>query len=90
MVNQKHTDLGIPNRFNLTSSRFSWLTHDKKPKYTLTASARDTGQRRRHGRNQLVGASNSRPAPKVTKAVDTFVEEINNRLRIETMVGAVD
>ncbi|WP_194476604.1 hypothetical protein [Bradyrhizobium sp. CCBAU 53338] len=23
MVNQKHTDLGIPNRFNLTSSRFS-------------------------------------------------------------------
>jgi hypothetical protein len=23
MVNQKHTDLGIPNRFNLTPSRFS-------------------------------------------------------------------
>ena len=23
MVNQKHTDLGIPNRFNLTSSRFN-------------------------------------------------------------------
>ncbi|MEY9244726.1 hypothetical protein ABIF27_005381 [Bradyrhizobium elkanii] len=23
MVNQKYTDLGIPNRFNLTPSRFS-------------------------------------------------------------------
>jgi hypothetical protein len=23
MVNQKHTDLGIPNRFRLNSSRFS-------------------------------------------------------------------
>jgi hypothetical protein len=28
---------------------------------------------------QLVGACNSRPAPEVAKAVDTFVEEINNR-----------
>jgi len=37
----------------------------------------------------LVGARNSRPAPKVTKAVDTFVEEINNRARVATMVGAV-
>jgi len=63
----------------------SWLT----PNDTLTAPARGTGQRRRYGRNQLVGARNSRPAPKVTKAVDTFVEEINNRARVATMVGAV-
>jgi hypothetical protein len=27
MVNQKHTDLGIPNRFNLNSSRFSPRHH---------------------------------------------------------------
>ena len=39
---------------------------------------------------QLVGACNSRPAPEVAKAVGTFVEEINNRVRVETMVGAVD
>ena len=67
----------------------SWLTQDKKPNDTLTVSARSTGQRRRYGRNQLVGARNSRPAPKVAKAVDTFVEEINNRVRVATMVGAV-
>ena len=40
--------------------------------------------------NQLVGARNSRPAPKVVKVVGTFVEEINNRVRVATMVGAVD
>ena len=68
----------------------SWLTQDKKPNDTLMTSARGTGQRRRYGRNQLVGPRNSRPAPKVAKAVDTFVEEINNRLRVETMVGALD
>ena len=68
----------------------SWLTQDKKPNDTLTASARGTGQRRRYGRNQLVGARNSRPAPEVVKAVGTFVEEINNRARVATMVGAVD
>ena len=67
----------------------SWLTQDKKPNDTWTASARGTGQRRRYGRKQLVGLRNSRPAPKVAKTVDTFVEEINNRLRVETMVGAV-
>ena len=66
----------------------SWLTQDKKP--NDTASARGTGQRRRYGRDQLVGPRNSRPAPKVAKAVSTFVEEINNRLRVATMVGAVD
>jgi len=68
----------------------SWLTQDKKPNDTLMTSARGTGQRRRYGRNQLVGPRNSRPAPKVAKAVDTFVEEINNRLRVETMVGPID
>ena len=47
-------------------------------------------QRRRYGRNQLVGPRNSRPAPKVAKAVDTFLEEINNRVRVATMVGAID
>ena len=67
----------------------SWLTQDKKPNDTLTASARGTWQRRRYGRKQLVGLRNSRPAPKVAKTVDTFVEEISNRLRVETMVGAV-
>jgi hypothetical protein len=30
---------------------------------------------------QLVGTCNSRPAPKVAKAVGTFVDEINDRLR---------
>ena len=45
---------------------------------------------RRYGRNQLVGPRNSRPAPKVAKAVDTFLEEINNRVRVATTVGAVD
>ena len=40
--------------------------------------------------SQLVGARNSRPAPEVAKAVGTFVEEINNRVRVATMVGAVD
>ena len=39
---------------------------------------------------QLVGARNSRPAPEVAKAVGTFVEEINNRVRVATMVGAID
>jgi hypothetical protein len=65
-------------------------TQDKKPNDTLTASARGTGQRRRYGRNQLVGPRNSRPAPKVAKAVGTFVEEINKRVAVKTMVGAVD
>ena len=38
----------------------------------------------------MVGARNSRPAPEVVKVVGTFVEEINNRVRVATMVGAVD
>ena len=64
-------------------------TQDKGPK-TLTASARGIGQHSRYQVSQLVGARNSRPAPKVAKAVGTFVEEINNRVRVATMVGAVD
>jgi hypothetical protein len=48
------------------------------------------GQRRRYQVSQLVGARNSRPAPEVAKVVGTFVEEINNRARVATMVGAVD
>ena len=68
----------------------SWLTQDKKPNDTLTVSARSAGQRRRYGRNQLVGARNSRPTPKVVKAVGTFVEEINNHACVATTVGAVD
>ena len=31
-----------------------------------------------------------RPAPEVVKVVHTFVEEINNRARVATTVGAVD
>jgi hypothetical protein len=38
----------------------------------------------------MVGARNSRPGPEVAKVVGTFVEEINNRVRIATMVGAID
>ena len=68
----------------------SRLTQDKKPNDTLTVSARSARQRRHYGRNQLVGARNSRPAPKVVKAVGTFVEEINNHARVATTVGAVD
>ena len=36
MVNQKYTDLGIPNRFNLTPSRFSCVLDrrtDQSPPY---------------------------------------------------------
>ena len=48
--------------------------------------------------SQLGGARNSRPAPEVAKAVGTFVEainnrfveEINNRARVATAVGAID
>ena len=39
---------------------------------------------------QLVGTCNSRPAPEVAKAVGNFVEEINNRVHVATMVVAVD
>jgi hypothetical protein len=40
------------------------------------------GQRSRYQVGQLVGARNSRPAPEVVKVVGTFVEEINNRVRV--------
>ena len=40
-----------------------------------------TGIGQRYQVNQLVGAYNSRPAREVAKAVGTFVEEINNRVR---------
>ena len=46
--------------------------------------------RSRYQVGQLVGARNSRPAPEVVKVVGTFVEEINNRVHVATMVGAVD
>ena len=48
------------------------------------------GQHSRYQVSQLVGSRNSRPAPKVVKVVGTFVEEINDRARVATMVGAVD
>ncbi len=40
--------------------------------------------------SQLGGARNSRPAPEVLQVVGTFVEEINNRARVATTVGAID
>jgi hypothetical protein len=68
----------------------SWLTQYKGPNDILTVSARGIGQRRRYGVHQLVGPRNSRPAPEVVKVVGTFVEEINNRARVATKVGAID
>ena len=53
-------------------------------------AVRGIGQRSRYQVGQLVGARNSRPAPEVVKVVGTFVEEINNRVHVATMVGAVD
>ena len=46
-------------------------------------------QHSRHQVGQLGEARNSRPAPEVVKVVGTFVEEINNRARVPTTVGAV-
>ena len=66
------------------------LTQYKGPDATATASVRGIAQRSRYQVSQLVGPRNSRPAPEIVKAVGTFVEEINNRLRVATMVGAVD
>ena len=54
---------------------------------TLKASVTGIGHRRRYQVSQLVGARNSRPAPEVVKVVRTFVEEVNNRVRVATMVG---
>ena len=66
------------------------LTQYKGSRSALPASVRGIGQRSRYQVGQLVGARNSRPAPEVVKVVGTFVEEINNRVHVATMVGAVD
>ena len=65
------------------------LTQYNGPYATATASVTGTGQHSRYQVSQLLGARNSRPAPEVPKAVGTFVEEINNRVRVATTVGAV-
>ena len=67
----------------------SWLTQDRKNDAS-TPSAPGAGQHSRYQVGELVGARNSRPAPEAAKAVGTFVEEINNRLRVATTVGAID
>ena len=64
------------------------LTQYKGP--NATASLTVIGQHSRYQVSQLVGPRNSRAAPEVVKAVSTFVEEINNRARVATTVGAVD
>ena len=66
------------------------LTQYKGSRGALPASVRGIGQRSRYQVGQLVGARNSRPAPEVVKVVGTFVEEINNRVHVATMVVAVD
>jgi hypothetical protein len=66
------------------------LTQYKGPNATLTASVRGIGQHSRYEASQLVGPRNSRPAAEIVKAVGTFVEEINNRVRVATIVGAID
>ena len=48
------------------------------------------GQHSHYQVSQLGGARNSSPTPEVLQAVGTFVEEINNRARVATTVGAVD
>ena len=60
------------------------------PNATLTTPVTGIGQRSRYQVGQLVGARNSRPAPEVVKVVGTFVEEVNNRARFASTVGAVD
>ena len=66
------------------------LTQYKRRNDAVTALVRGNGQRSRYQVSQLVGPRNSRLAPEVVKAGGTFVEEINNRLRVATMVGTVD
>ena len=68
----------------------SRLTQYKGRNDTLTASVIGIGQRSRYQVGQLVGARNSRPASEVANVVGTFVEEINNRVRVATMAGAVE
>ena len=65
------------------------LTQHNTPNATLTSSLRNTGQRGPYEVSQLVGARNSRPPSEVAKVVGTFVEEINNRARVATAVGAI-
>jgi hypothetical protein len=62
----------------------------KGPNATLTATVSGKGQHSRYQISQLVGARNSRPAPEIAKVVGTFVEEINNHVRVATKVGAID
>jgi ornithine carbamoyltransferase len=38
MVNQKHTDLGIPNRFSLTPSRFNEVNEQQMLEYQISTS----------------------------------------------------
>ena len=64
------------------------LTQYKGSNGALTASVRGTGPGHGFQVSQLVGARNSRPAPEVAKAVGTFVEEINNRVRVATTIPA--
>ena len=64
----------------------SWL----ELQLTQYKGPKSTGQRSRYQVDQLVGPRNARPAPEVVKAVGTFVEGVNNRLRVTTTVGAVD
>ena len=66
------------------------LIQYKGSRSALPASVRGIGQRSRYQVGQLVGARNSRPAPEVEKVVGNFVEEINNRVHVATMVVAVD
>ena len=66
------------------------LTQYKGRNDALTVLARGNGQRSRYQVSQLVGARNARPAPEVVKAAGTFVEEINNRVRVAITVGAED
>ena len=69
-------------------SRVATLELTSRP--TQHKGPKGIGQRSRYQVSQLGGARNSRPAPEVAKAVGTFVEEINNRARVATTVGAVD
>ena len=66
------------------------LTQYRGRNDALTVVVQGNGQRSRNQVGQMVGPRNSRPAPEVVKLVGTFDEEINNRLRVATMVGAVD
>ena len=82
----------------IDGSRIYSILENGRRVATLELTSRSTqhkgpkgiGQHSRYQVSQLVGARNSRPVPNVLKVVGTFVGEINNRLRVETMVAAVD